>query len=56
LLSLLQLPEPKKKDTSLKIGIYIFITLKIGIYIFIKIKNADVIEAWELEVWPHWDT
>ncbi|XP_061349737.1 L-type lectin-domain containing receptor kinase S.4-like [Gastrolobium bilobum] len=57
--SLPQLPQPKKKQTSLITGVSVTVavialcSISIGIYLFRKIKNADVIEAWELEVGPH---
>ncbi|PNX93046.1 L-type lectin-domain receptor kinase S.4 [Trifolium pratense] len=59
LLSLPQLPQPKKKQTSLITGVSVIAvvialcSIAFGIYIFRKIKNADVIEAWELEIGPH---
>ncbi|WJX76435.1 hypothetical protein P8452_59854 [Trifolium repens] len=54
-----QLPQPKKKHTSLIIGVSVvasviaLCSVAFGVYLFRKIKNADVIEAWELEVGPH---
>ncbi|WJX81880.1 hypothetical protein P8452_64710 [Trifolium repens] len=57
--SLPQLPQPKKKQTSLITGVSVIAlvialcSIAFGIYIFRKIKNADVIEAWELEIGPH---
>lgn len=57
--SLPQLPVPKKKPTSLIVGVSVPVILialaaiSIGVYLFRKIKNADVIESWELEVGPH---
>ncbi|XP_028783402.1 L-type lectin-domain containing receptor kinase S.4-like [Neltuma alba] len=57
--SLPHLPGPKKQPTKLIIGVtvpVILITLSaivLGIYLFRKIKNADIIEAWELEIGPH---
>ncbi|KAH1086740.1 hypothetical protein GYH30_018305, partial [Glycine max] len=57
--SLPQLPKPKKKQTSLIIGVsvsvvvIVLLAISIGIYFYRKIKNADVIEAWELEIGPH---
>ncbi|KAJ1402630.1 Serine/threonine-protein kinase, active site [Sesbania bispinosa] len=57
--SLPQLPHPKKKNTSLITGVSVTVvvialcSVSIGIYLFRKIKNADVIEAWELEIGPH---
>lgn len=57
--SLPQLPQPKKKHTSLIITVSVIAavialcSIAIGFYLFRKIKNADVIEAWELEIGPH---
>ncbi|KAI4356500.1 hypothetical protein L6164_000522 [Bauhinia variegata] len=57
--SLPSLPQLKKKHTSLILGvslsmvIIVLSAILVGIYIFRKIKNADIIEAWELEVGPH---
>ncbi|XP_061371886.1 L-type lectin-domain containing receptor kinase S.4-like [Gastrolobium bilobum] len=57
--SLPQLPGPKKKHTSMIIGVSVFVVvlvlsaILIGIYMYRKIKNADVVEAWEFEVGPH---
>ncbi|KAI5429813.1 L-type lectin-domain containing receptor kinase S.4 [Lathyrus oleraceus] len=57
--SLPQLPQPKKKQTSLITGVSVAASVIVlgsiafGFYLFRKIKNADVIEAWELEVGPH---
>ncbi|WJX56839.1 hypothetical protein P8452_42459 [Trifolium repens] len=57
--SLPQLTQPKKKNTSLitrvsvTVSVVVLCFIAIGIYIFRKIKNADVIEPWELEVGPH---
>ncbi|KAK4270357.1 hypothetical protein QN277_023400 [Acacia crassicarpa] len=57
--SLPQLPGPKKSPTKLIIGVtvpVVLITLSavaIGVYLYRKIKNADIIEAWELEIGPH---
>ncbi|WJX81877.1 L-type lectin-domain containing receptor kinase S.4 [Trifolium repens] len=54
-----QLPQPKKKHTSLIISVSVvalviaLCSVAFGVYLFRKIKNADVIEAWELEVGPH---
>ncbi|XWS59853.1 hypothetical protein CRYUN_Cryun08bG0157600 [Craigia yunnanensis] len=56
--SLPSLPGPPKKYTALTVGvsvssvILVIIALSIAIYFFIKIKNADVIEDWELEIGP----
>ncbi|KAK7339684.1 hypothetical protein VNO77_20365 [Canavalia gladiata] len=57
--SLPQLPQPKKKQTNMVIGVSVTVVvivlcaIAVGIYLFRKIKNADVIEAWELEIGPH---
>ncbi|KAI9112175.1 hypothetical protein K1719_016698 [Acacia pycnantha] len=57
--SLPQLPGPKKKPTKLIIGVTVPVVLiilsavAIGVYLYRKIKNADIIEAWELEIGPH---
>ncbi|CAK8541715.1 unnamed protein product [Lathyrus sativus] len=57
--SLPQLPQPKKKQTSLITGVsvtasvIVLCSIAISIYLFRKIMNADVIEAWELEIGPH---
>ncbi|TKY65992.1 L-type lectin-domain containing receptor kinase S.4 [Spatholobus suberectus] len=57
--SLPKLPQPKKKQTSLitgvsvSVAVMVLLAISIGIYLFRKIKNADVIEAWELEIGPH---
>ncbi|KAL2336575.1 hypothetical protein Fmac_011021 [Flemingia macrophylla] len=57
--SLPQLPQPKKKHTSLITGVsvsvvvIVLLAIAIGFYFHRKIKNADVIEAWELEIGPH---
>ncbi|XWS43749.1 hypothetical protein CRYUN_Cryun16bG0130600 [Craigia yunnanensis] len=56
--SLPSLPGPPKKHTALTVGvsvssvILVIIALSIAIYFIIKIKNADVIEDWELEIGP----
>ncbi|KAK7390507.1 hypothetical protein VNO78_25814 [Psophocarpus tetragonolobus] len=57
--SLPQLPGPKKKHTSLIIGVSVscvvlaLCAVLFGIYMYRRHKNADVIEAWELEIGPH---
>ncbi|KAK7350045.1 hypothetical protein VNO77_08096 [Canavalia gladiata] len=57
--SLPMLPEPKKKHTSLIIGVSVsgavlaLCAILFGIYMYRRNKNADVIEAWELEIGPH---
>ncbi|KAJ3668928.1 hypothetical protein LUZ60_010878 [Juncus effusus] len=59
LTSLPSLPKPKTKHTTLILAItfsvfvfLVFLTSLIG-YIYYKIKNADIIEPWELEYGPH---
>lgn len=53
------LPTSKKKNTALITGVsvsaafVVFSSILISIYLVRKIKNADVIEAWELDVGPH---
>ncbi|KAF7845462.1 L-type lectin-domain containing receptor kinase S.4-like [Senna tora] len=57
--SLPQLPGPKKKPISLIVGVSVPVILiglsaiVVGVYLFRKIKNADIIESWELEIGPH---
>ncbi|OVA17807.1 Protein kinase domain [Macleaya cordata] len=57
--SLPSLPGPKKKHTALTIGVsvssvlLIIIAISFSLCLFIKIKNADVIEDWELNIGPH---
>ncbi|KAF8402960.1 hypothetical protein HHK36_011053 [Tetracentron sinense] len=58
--SLPSLPKPKKKHTALTIGVSVsavvlmISAISISIYLIIRrLKNADVIEAWELDVGPH---
>ncbi|KAJ4977969.1 hypothetical protein NE237_008749 [Protea cynaroides] len=57
--SLPSLPGPKKKHTALTIGVSVAAAaLMIGaicvaIYLIWKIRNADVIEEWELQVGPN---
>ncbi|XWS55636.1 hypothetical protein CRYUN_Cryun09bG0018000 [Craigia yunnanensis] len=56
--SLPSLPGPPKKQTALTVSvsvssvILVIIVLSFAIYFIIKIKNADVIEDWELEIGP----
>ncbi|XVF55226.1 hypothetical protein PTKIN_Ptkin06aG0019700 [Pterospermum kingtungense] len=56
--SLPSLPGPPKKHTALTVGVSVasvilfIIAVAISIYIIYKIKNADVIEDWELEIGP----
>uniref|UniRef100_A0A5B6YXT2 non-specific serine/threonine protein kinase n=2 Tax=Davidia involucrata TaxID=16924 RepID=A0A5B6YXT2_DAVIN len=57
--SLPSLPGPKKSHTALIIGVSVsavaLIISAIGtaLYLIRKIKNADVIEKWELDLGPH---
>ncbi|KAJ0046011.1 hypothetical protein Pint_06350 [Pistacia integerrima] len=57
--SLPSLPGPKKSHTALIVGVsvsaFLFTAFVVGIafYLVWKIKNADVIEDWELDVGPH---
>ncbi|KAE9592057.1 hypothetical protein Lal_00038308 [Lupinus albus] len=57
--SLPQLPRPKKNQSPMIIGVSVSVSvfalcvIFIGIYLFWKVKNADVIEAWELVIGPH---
>ncbi|KAF8369898.1 hypothetical protein HHK36_032064 [Tetracentron sinense] len=57
--SLPSLPGPKKKHKALILGVSIstavmmISAISIAIYLIRKIKNADVIEAWELQIGPH---
>ncbi|XP_015946788.1 L-type lectin-domain containing receptor kinase S.4-like [Arachis duranensis] len=57
--SLPKLPGPKKKQTPMVVGVSVatsfiaLFSLFLGFYLFWKIKNADVIEPWELEIGPH---
>ncbi|KAF5476105.1 hypothetical protein F2P56_007844 [Juglans regia] len=57
--SLPSLPGPKKKHTALLVAAYVsavvllLSTISAAFYLFRKIKNADVIEDWELELGPH---
>lgn len=57
--SLPSLPGPKKKHTALTIGasvtsvVLAMSVVAIAIYLFWKIKNADIIEDWELVTGPH---
>lgn len=59
LTSLPSLPQPKKKDTAFILGVsataivILIATVAGAAYLFYKIKNADVIEPWELEIGPH---
>ncbi|KAI3955401.1 hypothetical protein MKW98_018502 [Papaver atlanticum] len=57
--SLPSLPGPKKKHVAVIIGVSVssilllIVAVCFAIYLFIRIKNADVIEDWELDVGPH---
>ncbi|KAK4836741.1 hypothetical protein QYF36_027264 [Acer negundo] len=57
--SLPSLPGPKENRTPLIVGVsvsafvFMFLVAVSAFYIIRKIKNADVIEAWELDVGPH---
>ncbi|KAI4382820.1 hypothetical protein MLD38_008733 [Melastoma candidum] len=57
--SLPSLPGPKKSNTPLIVGVSSLAVLLLiavtvaAIYIVYKIKNADIIEEWELNVGPH---
>ncbi|XP_044461427.1 L-type lectin-domain containing receptor kinase S.4-like [Mangifera indica] len=57
--SLPSLPGPKKSHIALIVGVsvsaFVFVVLvaAIAFYLVWKIKNADVIEEWELNVGPH---
>ena len=59
LASLPSLPGPKKKHTTLTIGVGVsatvifFLAISVAVYVFFKIKNADPIEKWEFELGPH---
>ncbi|TYH89548.1 hypothetical protein ES332_D01G269800v1 [Gossypium tomentosum] len=56
--SLPSLPRPPAKHTALTVGVsvssvvLVIAALSVAVYIFMKIKNADVIEDWELEIGP----
>ncbi|KAL4375954.1 hypothetical protein GQ457_02G041410 [Hibiscus cannabinus] len=56
--SLPSLPGQPKKHTKLIVGVsvsssVVVIALSVAIYFVIKIKNAEVVEDWELEIGPH---
>ncbi|KAL5734664.1 hypothetical protein ACOSP7_032525 [Xanthoceras sorbifolium] len=57
--SLPSLPGPKKNHIASIVGVsvsaFVFMSLIVAsaFYLIRKIKNADVIEAWELDVGPH---
>ncbi|KAH7678141.1 Non-specific serine/threonine protein kinase protein [Dioscorea alata] len=57
--SLPSLPKPPKKNTSFIIAIsitsviFVIAVVSAAAYVSYKIKNADVIESWELECGPH---
>ncbi|KAH1123358.1 hypothetical protein J1N35_006518 [Gossypium stocksii] len=56
--SLPSLPRPPEKHTALTVGasvssvVLVITALSVAVYIFMKIKNAGVIEDWELEIGP----
>lgn len=53
------LPRPKKSRTGLIVGVsaaatmFMILVAAVAFYLIRKIKNADWIEAWELEIGPH---
>jgi hypothetical protein len=53
------LPGPKGYQTALKIGVsvsasvVVILVIGLSLYLVRKIKNADVVEPWELDVGPH---
>jgi serine/threonine protein kinase len=57
--SLPSLPGPKKNHTALTVGVSVaaiilaLAAIAVAIYLFRKMKNADIIEDWELELGPH---
>ena len=57
--SLPKLPGPKRSNTPLIVGVSVAATsitvfaVALAVYLIRKIKNADVIEAWELDIGPH---
>lgn len=57
--SLPSLPRPKEKHTGLIVGVTVsaffvmFLAVAVACYFVKKIKNADVLESWELDVGPH---
>ncbi|KZV27635.1 L-type lectin-domain containing receptor kinase S.4-like [Dorcoceras hygrometricum] len=58
--SLPSLPAPKKKPISLIVSlsvvgsvVLLLASIAIAIFLYKKIKNAEVIESWELEIGPH---
>ncbi|KAI3473194.1 hypothetical protein Pfo_030486 [Paulownia fortunei] len=57
--SLPSVPGTKKKHTSLIVSlpvvavVFILTSILIAVFLIRKIKNAEVIESWELEVVPH---
>ncbi|GMJ03130.1 L-type lectin receptor kinase S.4 [Hibiscus trionum] len=56
--SLPSLPGPPKKHTALTVGvavssvILLIVSASVIVYIIFKIRNADVIEDWELDIGP----
>ncbi|XP_008801603.2 L-type lectin-domain containing receptor kinase S.4-like [Phoenix dactylifera] len=57
--SLPSLPQPQKKDHTFVIAVsatsvaVLIAVIVAAVYLFYKIKNADIIEPWELECGPH---
>ncbi|KAF6151377.1 hypothetical protein GIB67_012237 [Kingdonia uniflora] len=57
--SLPALPGPKRKHTGVTIGVSVAVAVLVifsicsAIFLFRNIKNADVVEEWELNVGPH---
>ncbi|KAH9766902.1 L-type lectin-domain containing receptor kinase S.4 [Citrus sinensis] len=57
--SLPSLPGPKEKHLGLIVGVTVsaffvmFLAIAVGCYLVKKIRNADVLESWELDVGPH---
>ncbi|KAJ8766038.1 hypothetical protein K2173_020554 [Erythroxylum novogranatense] len=57
--SLPSLPSPKKNQTGIIVGVsvsaifLVVLIFGVSVYLVRKIKNADIIEAWELDVGPH---
>lgn len=57
--SLPSLPKPQKKNNTLVVAVSAsaafaaIAAIAAAVYLFYKIKNADIIEPWELEYGPH---
>lgn len=57
--SLPSLPGPKEKHLGLIVGVtvsaffVVFLAIAVACYLVKKIRNADVLESWELDVGPH---